>query len=129
MSQRLEWRTGVAVGGDEEQDVLLAVEEENGTVVRASRVEADLLRDFLTEMTLKDGPAVRVSRSPDDAIDGHDLRPEDCGELVMSRAHTGEVLWVDPELYWEGIAKWFRSRGVDPHQWTEVHPPSGPNRG
>jgi hypothetical protein len=35
------------------------------------------------------------------------------GELVSARASTGEVLTMDPRLYWEGIFNWFRSRGVD----------------
>ena len=35
------------------------------------------------------------------------------GELVISRADTGEVLDVDPELLWHGIYLWFRAHGVD----------------
>ena len=33
----------------------------------------------------------------------------------MSRTDAGEVIHVHPQLYWEGIAHWFRSQGLDPH--------------
>jgi hypothetical protein len=33
----------------------------------------------------------------------------------LSRSQQGDVIEVDPELYWVGIADWFRSRGADPH--------------
>jgi len=39
--------------------------------------------------------------------------PNAWGELVLSRADSGEVLYVDPELFWDGVYRWFRSRGVD----------------
>src|SRR5256885_3094926 len=35
--------------------------------------------------------------------------PQEWGNIVMSRSDEGDVLWVDPALYWEGIAYWFRS--------------------
>ena len=35
------------------------------------------------------------------------------GELVLSRRDSGEITFMDPELFWEGIYRWFRSRGVD----------------
>jgi hypothetical protein len=39
--------------------------------------------------------------------------PAAWGHLVIARGASGEVLTMDPELYWEGIYAWFRSRGVD----------------
>ena len=30
--------------------------------------------------------------------------PEEWGELVIARSESGDVLDVDPQLYWEGIA-------------------------
>lgn len=35
------------------------------------------------------------------------------GDLVLSRRDNGEITFMDPELFWEGIYRWFRSRGVD----------------
>jgi hypothetical protein len=35
------------------------------------------------------------------------------GDLVLERGNSGEVLEVEPELFWHGIYSWFRSRGVD----------------
>jgi hypothetical protein len=40
-------------------------------------------------------------------------QPEAWGELVLSRADSGAVLTIDPELFWERVHQWFRSRGVD----------------
>jgi hypothetical protein len=45
------------------------------------------------------------------SVDEND--PETWGQLVIARAHTGEVIEVEPELFWHGIYLWFRSRGVD----------------
>jgi hypothetical protein len=39
--------------------------------------------------------------------------PIEWGDLVFSRMEDGAVDYVDPELFWEGIYRWFRSRGVD----------------
>jgi hypothetical protein len=39
--------------------------------------------------------------------------PEKWGRLVLSRDDAGDVMFVDPELFWDGVYRWFRSRGVD----------------
>jgi hypothetical protein len=39
--------------------------------------------------------------------------PETWGNLVLSRDDAGDVTFVDPELFWDGVYRWFRSRGVD----------------
>jgi hypothetical protein len=39
--------------------------------------------------------------------------PESWGRLVISRTDGGDVTFVDPELFWDGVYRWFRSRGVD----------------
>jgi hypothetical protein len=33
--------------------------------------------------------------------------------LIVARANTGELIWIEPRLFWEGVYLWFRSRGVD----------------
>ena len=44
--------------------------------------------------------------------------PRQWGELVLSRAEQGgDVLAIDPEIYWDKIFEWFRSHGKDPHPW------------
>ena len=44
--------------------------------------------------------------------------PRHWGQLVLSRAQRGgDVLDIDPEIYWDGIYYWFRSQGRDPHPW------------
>jgi hypothetical protein len=39
--------------------------------------------------------------------------PGSWGALVLARADTGEVLEMDPELFWDRVHELFRSRGVD----------------
>jgi hypothetical protein len=46
-------------------------------------------------------------------IDGDSSDPDGWGELVLSRHDSGRVIYVDPALFWEGVYRRFRSRGVD----------------
>ena len=71
--------------------------------------DPEVLRDFLNNMADLDRWR---SLHP---VDNDKRNPGAWGELVMARAPTGEVITMDPELFWEGIYFWFRSRGVDPH--------------
>lgn len=106
---RIEWRTR-----DEGDDSLIAIEGETNTVVRVWPVDPDLLIDFLNDMEgLDPGEGSELTERQRDAVDW--------GELVISRAEDGDVIEVDPELYWEGVAIWFRSRGADPHLWQAHH--------
>ena len=94
MAIRIEWRSKA-----EGFDSLLAVDDSNNAVVETWDVDPDILTDFLNDMT-------RMGK-------GHDKRyvdqppPEDWGELVIARTDTGDVSYVDPELYWGGVAYWF----------------------
>ena len=104
MAVRVEWRTR-----GEMDDTLLVVDDDDNTVHQAVPATPTLLHDFLNDMagldTWQAGPAVAEDKRNSAAW----------GELVIARAKTGEVLTMDPELFWEGIYLWFRSRGVDPH--------------
>jgi hypothetical protein len=104
MAVRVEWRTRGAM-----DDTLLVVDDDDNTVRQAVQADPMVLRDFLNDMagldTWRQGPAVAEDRRS----------PVAWGELVIARAKTGEVLTMDPELFWEGIYLWFRSQGVDPH--------------
>jgi len=46
-------------------------------------------------------------------VNGDRSDPNAWGELVLSRSDGGEVTYVDPELFWDGVYRRFRSRGVD----------------
>lgn len=110
MAARIEWRTRGK--GD---DALLLVREygEAGdTVVKRWTANAGLLTDFLNDMEELGTDAARLETE----VDQRD--PQQWGKLLISRAQDGgDVLHIDPELYWDGIYYWFRSRGVDPHPW------------
>jgi hypothetical protein len=56
-----------------------------------------------------------------DAIEVSQLNPTNWGDLVIARSEDGDVLGVDPQLYWEGVAGWYRARGDDPHRWSDHH--------
>jgi hypothetical protein len=90
-------------------DAILVVDDTDNTVRQGLAADPEVLRDFLNNMAYLD---MWQSLRPvgDDKRD-----PARWGELVMARAPTGEVITMDPELFWEGIYLWFRSRGVDPH--------------
>ena len=104
MALRVEWRTR-----GETDDVILVVDDDQNTVRHAVEADPTVLRVFLNDMadldTWRESPSVKDAQR----------KPEAWGDLVMARANTGEVLDMDPELFWDGIYNWFRSRGVDPN--------------
>jgi hypothetical protein len=95
-----EWRT------DGERDTVLIVDEGNQVrdAVRANPEVLATLLNRVGELIAWQGEG----SVPDDKRD-----PATWGRLVIARGPAGEVLTMDPELYWEGIYTWFRSRGVD----------------
>ena len=109
MAFRLEWRSRA-----EGDDTLLAVEEGSDAVVKAWAANTDLLTDFLNDM---EGLDRDYEVKSGNGVDHIHRRPQEWGDLVMSRSDAGDVLWIDPELYWDGIAHWFRSKGRDPHPY------------
>ena len=106
MGLQIEWRRRA-----EGDDALLAVEAESNTVLTAWKADPVLLTDFLNDMA---GLTAHEGR---DGVDMSQRDPDLWGALVIARSENGDVLNVDPQLYWEGIAYWFRSRGEDPHPW------------
>jgi len=110
MTARIEWRTKGK--GD---DALLLVREfgEAGdTVLKSWDADSGRLIDFLNEMADLD----TATGNLETGVDERD--PDQWGELVLSRAQPGgDVLEIDPEIYWDKIYYWFRSHGRDPHPW------------
>jgi hypothetical protein len=98
---RGEWRTGNG------PDVVLIVDEDQDRVRDVFLATPGLLSKLLT--TPGDFQAWRSDMSAQS--DRQD--PATWGKLVIARAATGQVITMDPELFWEGIYDWFRSRGVD----------------
>lgn len=106
MGLRIEWRSR-----REGDDIIIAVDDTSNEVLRAWEASPELLSDFLNDMeTLSDADAGKATADSDN-----------WGNLVLARSSEGDVLKVDPQLYWEGVAYWFRSRGSDPHTWRASH--------
>jgi len=103
MALQFEWRSRA-----EGDDTILAIEGESHAVVNAWVADTDLLMDLLNDMKGFDSIS---GNSADDSK--HD--PQEWGRLVMARSEAGDILSIDPGLYWDGIGFWFRSRGRDPH--------------
>ena len=102
---RIEWRYR------SDEDALLTVDEDGRTALEVWEFDRSLLSDFLNLMTSLD--AHNRQRIVDDA----QRNPEEWGGLVIARTDSGDVLRIDPELYWDRVAHWFRSQGGDPNPW------------
>jgi len=103
MGIRIEWRSQT-----EGDDALLKVQDD-GRVVHAWEASPALLTDFLNDMTgFDDGGGAASEAEPD---------PTRWGRLVAARDGEGDVLFIDPEAYWDRIGYWFRSHGDDPHTY------------
>jgi len=102
MAQRIEWRSR-----GETDDAILFFDDDQNTVRQALVADPTVLRVFLNQLVDLDTWQNRQS------VDDAQRNPAAWGDLVMARATSGEVLDMDPELFWHGIADWFRSRGTD----------------
>lgn len=105
---RIEWRTRA-----EGDDALLAVNDEGNSVIRMWVADAPLITDFLNDMLGLNAPEGR------NGLDLSQRDPQQWGRLVLARSESGDILHVDPELYWDKMSYWFRSRGDDPHLWRK----------
>jgi hypothetical protein len=100
MGLRAQWRHGTG------RDAVLIVDESD-IVVAAVPVDDEVLTRLLTE-----AGGWAEWRSPEPITEVEQL-PEAWGRLVIERADSGEVLLIEPESFWDGIYRWFRSRGID----------------
>lgn len=102
---RIEWRYR------NPDDALIVVDEEGRTALDVWEFDRALLSDFLNQMTSLD------AHSRQRIVDDSRRDPQEWGGLVIARTDSGDVLRIDPELYWDRVAHWFRSEGGDPNPW------------
>lgn len=88
------------------QDTIVIVDS-GEHVLSATSADAMLLSKMLTQ------PGDLRKWSNEKPLEAVDRDPETWGELVISRSEEGEILVMDPELFWNGVYEWFRSRGID----------------
>jgi hypothetical protein len=112
MTRTIEWRSRAHLDGDALNDAVVELDNQSQTVTRAWQVDADLLKSFLNDLGELDARA-------DSSLEISEVSPGNWGNLVIARAESGEVLTLDPQLYWEGVQYWFRSEGQDPHMWKD----------
>ncbi|MDA1035399.1 MAG: hypothetical protein O3B65_00790 [Chloroflexi bacterium] len=105
MAMSVEWR--VHDGGE----AIVVVDVDGPGVAEVATPDAAILTDYLA--VTGDLQRWRQWTAWRPVQLGDDLDPEAWGELVVSRTGAGDVVSVNPELYWEGIRRWFRVRGTD----------------
>jgi hypothetical protein len=104
MPMDVQWRS---YGGS---DAIVLVDPGSETVSEISRPDEAALRDYLAVTGSLDRWRRSMQWRP---LNGEDRDPETFGDLVVSRAESGEITFLDPELFWEGVYRWFRSHGSD----------------
>jgi hypothetical protein len=110
MTARIEWRTKGK--GDDALLFIREFGEAGDTVLKSWNADDHRIADFLNDMTELEANNGALETSMEERD------PYQWGALVLSRAQPGgDVLDIDPEIYWDEIYYWFRSRGSDPHPW------------
>jgi hypothetical protein len=110
MTARIEWRTRGK--GDDALLFIREYGEAGDAVLKSWDADGGRITDFLNEMVELDTTGGNLETN----VNQRD--PLQWGNLVLSRAQPGgDVLDIDPEIYWDEIYYWFRSRGIDPHPW------------
>ena len=110
MTARIEWRTRGK--GDDALLFIREYGEAGDAVLKSWDADGGRITDFLNEMVELDTTGGNLETN----VNQRD--PLHWGQLVLSRAQpVGDVLDIDPDIYWDEIYYWFRSRGTDPHLW------------
>lgn len=91
-------------------DALLLVDASESAVSEVAPPDEAMLKSYLAVTGNVDAWRSWTAWRP---VDGEGRDPEEWGELVLSRADNGDIISIDPELFWERVHRWFRSRGVD----------------
>ena len=98
----VEWRINQGT------DTIIVVDAIALKVAEVSAIDAAVLKDYLA---VTGDLAAWKKWDGWKPVDGDD-DPDAWGDLIIGRNDDGEVFYVNPDLYWEGIRRWFRSRGV-----------------
>lgn len=109
MALQIEWRTRPGA------DAVVVVDSDRQSVCSALAADATVLSKMLTD------PGPLAAWNGPRPLEAVDRVPSTWGRLVIARAESGEVVAMDPELFWNGIYEWFRSRGID---YDQVEPGS-----
>lgn len=104
MGMSVEWRLRDGA------DVLVLVDPELRAVSEVPTLDADALKSYLAVTGTLAGWQSSMAWV---RVDGENRDPDGWGELVLSRGDNGDIISIDPELFWERVRRWFRSRGVD----------------
>src|SRR5487761_188624 len=104
MAMRVEWRI------DQGADTIVLVDPSAETVSEVLTPDEGAMKAYLAVTGNLERWRSSMAWRP---IEGEDRDPDAWGELVLSRADSGQVIHVNPDLFWEGVYRWFRSRGVD----------------
>jgi hypothetical protein len=100
----VEWRVR---GG---ADAIIVINPPAEVSEQVSALDADALKAYLAVTGNLQHWRQTLNFRP---IDGGPRDPDGWGRLVVSRADSGQIDFLDPELFWDGVYRWFRSRGVD----------------
>lgn len=86
------------------------VDGSSDSVIRAWSADPEAIADFLNDMNAIPGSGANT-------LDDTHRDPSSWGDAVAVRSEDGDVLFIEPEMFWDRIAALFRSRGSDPHPW------------
>lgn len=104
MPMTVEWRLRNGT------DALVLVDPDSGTISEVPAPDGAILKAYLAVTGTLAGWQTSMAWS---AVDSGNRDPDNWGELVLSRGDNGDVISIDPELFWERVHRWFRSHGVD----------------
>ena len=93
-------------------------------VSEASRPDAAALKAYLAVSGDLERWRGSIAWQPIDRDNGD---PDTWGELVVSRADSGEIIYLEPALFWERVHRCFRARGVQLQhvaQWNNTIRPT-----
>jgi hypothetical protein len=102
MVASVEWRI------NDGTDAIVVVDAIALKVSEVTTLDAEILKDYLNVTGDLEAWRKWAGWQP---IEGNG-DPEAWGALIIGRNDDGEVFYVNPDLYWEGIRRWFRARGT-----------------
>ena len=113
MELRIEWRTTGDTGNS-----LVFIDDDSNSVRRVIDGDANKGGNRALSVFLNDLLDLDTGWEESQIADAK-RDPASWGHLVMARANSGEVLEMDPVLFWHSISIQFRLRGTD--AWVQPH--------